>query len=306
MGLWSTLVVQPIFNLLLAIYGLVGDFGVAIIIFTIIIKFAMWPLMKKQLQHVQLMRKLQPELGEIKKRCKGNRQLETVQMMNLYKKHNVRPFASLLPLLLQIPIFIVLFNVVGSALMNAESVGRYAYEFMYNIPKVEALREEMEENPESFNLGLFGLDLRETALPVEGWESGVLLGLVLGAGVLQFTVMKQQQPDAKKRRKLKDIMKDAAQGKDADQAEVNAIVTGQMAKIMPVITMFIMINLPGALVLYFFTSNLLTVLQQRWVFKEDVAEALDNVADKQVLKELAKAEEGNIIRVKATDKGRKK
>ena len=73
MSLFDTLIVQPIFNLLIAIYGLVpgGDFGVALIIFTILVRLIMWPLVKKQLHQTKVMRKIQPELKKIKAKAKG-------------------------------------------------------------------------------------------------------------------------------------------------------------------------------------------------------------------------------------------
>jgi YidC/Oxa1 family membrane protein insertase len=103
------IIVRPIVNILFVIYSLVGDFGLAIILFTIIVKLITWPLMKRQLHQTRIMRQIQPELAEIKKNCKGNRQLESLQMMDLYKRKNVKPFRSMLTLLIQFPIFIGLF-----------------------------------------------------------------------------------------------------------------------------------------------------------------------------------------------------
>ena len=77
------LIVRPIVNILFVIYNFVGDFGVAIILFTILVKFLTWPPMKKQLHQTKLMRQIQPELTEIRKRCNGNKQMESLQMMDL-------------------------------------------------------------------------------------------------------------------------------------------------------------------------------------------------------------------------------
>ena len=96
MNLFDIFITQPIFNLLLVIYNFVGDFGVAIIIFTVIVKFALWPITKSQLHQSKLMRQLQPELRKIKQNSNGNKQLESIQMMDLYRKHNVKPFRSVL------------------------------------------------------------------------------------------------------------------------------------------------------------------------------------------------------------------
>ena len=109
------LIVRPIVNVLFCIYSVVGDFGLAIIIFTILIKLLTWPLMKRQLEQTKLMRKIQPELAEIKKNCKGNRQLESLQMMDLYKRNNIKPFRSILTVFIQLPIFIALFTAINVA-----------------------------------------------------------------------------------------------------------------------------------------------------------------------------------------------
>ena len=114
-GLIDAVIVRPIVNILFVIYNLVGDFGLAIILFTIIVKLLTWPLMKRQLHQTKIMREIQPELAEIKKNCKGNRQLESLQMMDLYKRKNVKPFRSMLTLLIQLPIFIGLFTAINVA-----------------------------------------------------------------------------------------------------------------------------------------------------------------------------------------------
>ena len=77
------LVVRPIVNILFIIFNLVHDFGLAIIIFTIIVKLCMWPLTKRQLVQTRLMQKIQPELTKIRKNCNGNKQLESLQTMDL-------------------------------------------------------------------------------------------------------------------------------------------------------------------------------------------------------------------------------
>ena len=85
MNIFDTLIVQPIFNLLALIYGIIpgGDFGISLILFTVIVRLAMWPLVKKQLHQTKLMRGLQPQLKQIKTKAKGNRQLESQLMMEL-------------------------------------------------------------------------------------------------------------------------------------------------------------------------------------------------------------------------------
>ena len=89
MNIFDRLLTQPIFNLLALIYNFVADFGVAIIIMTILVRLLLWPLVKKQLHQTKLMRSIQPELKQIKKKTKGNRMLESQMMMELYRERGM-------------------------------------------------------------------------------------------------------------------------------------------------------------------------------------------------------------------------
>src|ERR1700730_4191738 len=106
--MFTTLIVRPIFNLLVFIYAILPghNFGLAIIIFTVLTRLLMWPLVKKQLHTAKAMRVLQPELKRIKQEAKGDRQKESMMVMALYKEKGVNPFSSIGLLILQLPIFI--------------------------------------------------------------------------------------------------------------------------------------------------------------------------------------------------------
>ena len=95
--MFNTLIVQPIFNLLVLIYALLPghNFGMAIILFTILVRLLMWPLVKKQLHQAKAMRELQPELKRIKKAAAGDKQKESMLMMELYKEREINPFGML-------------------------------------------------------------------------------------------------------------------------------------------------------------------------------------------------------------------
>ncbi len=83
--MFTTIVIQPIFNLLVLIYAILPghNFGLAIIIFTVLVRLLMWPLVKKQLHQAKAMRELQPELKRIKQATKGDRQKESTMIMQL-------------------------------------------------------------------------------------------------------------------------------------------------------------------------------------------------------------------------------
>ena len=95
--MFTTIITRPIFNLLVLIYALLPghNFGLSIIIFTVVIRILLWPLVKKQLHQAKAMRKLQPELKRIKQATKGNRQKESMMLMELYKERGISPFGSI-------------------------------------------------------------------------------------------------------------------------------------------------------------------------------------------------------------------
>ncbi len=139
MNIFELLVVQPLFNLLMLLYAVIpgGDFGISIIIFTILLRLVLHPLVKRQLHQTKAMRKLQPELERIKKQTKGNRQLQGIQMMELYKKHGVSPFRSIGIILVQLPILLSLYLVIQIFTLHRDQLAKYTYDFLENIGAIK-------------------------------------------------------------------------------------------------------------------------------------------------------------------------
>lgn len=305
--MFDTFVVQPIFNLLLGIYSLIpgGDFGIALIIFTIIVRFAMWPLLKKQLHQTKAMQKMQPEMVKIKNQAKGDKRLESMMMMELYKKHDVSPFRSIGILLIQLPIFIALFQVIQIFTNHRDQIESFTYGFLKDIGPIK----ELILNPDNFNENLFGvIDLTKVAIGSGGIDIAILI-IAIGASVTQYIMSKQTMPKKQGDKRLRDILSEAADGKQANQSEMNAIVMNKMVKFLPIMMFFIMVYLPGALVLYYTVSNIVAVFQQRSILKGDADEMIeiaDKATDKNKKQAAVKqradnAREANIIRIKAKD-----
>lgn len=312
MNIFDILIVQPIFNLLLSLYAIIpgGDFGIAVIIFTILLRFALYPLVKRQLHQVKAMRKLQPELEQIKKRTKGNKQQYSIQMMELYKKHEVSPFRSIGILLIQLPIFISLYHVIQILTLHRDQVAKYAYDFLENIPAVK----QIIEHPEHFNEKLLGIvDLTKSAFH-QGNIDIFLVVLAIIAAVTQYIMSKQTMPHTSSKRKLRDILSDASAGKEADQSEINGIVMSKMVIVLPFFMLFIMLNLPGAIALYYAVSNIVATIQQHFILKQDEHE-LEEIADeapkkpgkKATAKARAKqANEATVTRIVAKDSAKQR
>ena len=306
MNLFDVVIVQPILNLLMAIYAIVpgGDFGVSVVIFTIVLRFALWPLAKKQLHQAKAMRKMQPELKKIKEKYKNNSQAQGLAMMDLYKKHNISPFGSIGILLIQLPILIAIYRVVQIFALYREDLAKYTYGFMENIPVVK----ELITDPTHFNQNFLGfIDLTQHGISSDGVVIGLVI-LSLLAAVMQYLLSKQMSPSTDNGKRLRDILAEAGQGKEADQAELNAIVMRKMTKVMPIFLFFVMVSLPGALALYMATGNIVAYFQNASILKKDEEEmeALSSETTKEgkkSAKERAKkATEAKITKITAKDK----
>lgn len=118
--IWN-LLLGFIATLLKSVDAVVGNFGLSIIIVTIIIKIASLPLTLKQDKSMRAMKKLQPKLDELKKQYANDKQTLNIKTMELYKENKVNPAGGCLPLLIQLPILIALFNVLRNGIIPADS-----------------------------------------------------------------------------------------------------------------------------------------------------------------------------------------
>ena len=275
--MFTTLVVQPIFNLLVLIYAVIPghNFGVAIILFTILVRLLMWPLVKKQLHHAKAMRKLQPELKKIKQAAGGDRQKESKLVMELYKEREINPFASLGLVLVQLPIFLGLYLGIKRLVDNPQQIIDFSYSFIHDLSWMQTLAQDIHRFDES----LFGLvNLGQKAVGDNGIYWPAMLIVIIGAAT-QYYQSKQLMPQSKDARSLRSILKEAGQGKSADQQEVGVAMGRWMLYLIPGFVFIFGLNFPAALPLYWLTNSLVAVVQQGRVLKEDETEALA-LADK--------------------------
>lgn len=196
---------QPLHWLMTFFYGLVGNWGFAIILLTFTVRGAMYPLTKKQYTSMAKMRQLQPKMAALKERLGDDRQKMGQATMELYKKEQVNPLGGCLPLLLQMPIFLGLFW------MLQESVELRHAPFMLWIDDLSAL------------------------------DPFYVLPLLMGASMF---LMSKMQPS---------MSTDPMQQK--------------MMQFMPVIFTVFFLWFPSGLVLYWVTSNIVTLIQQTMIYK---------------------------------------
>ena len=221
---WFEWFMRPIFDLLNWLFKHIGNFGVAIICLTLIVRGLMFPIAQKQFQSMAAMRKLQPKMKAIQERYKDDKPRLQQEMLKMYQEEKINPAAGCLPILLQIPIFYALYKVL---LVSVE---------MRHQPFALWIKDLSAPDPLT-PINLFGLlDFTPPGFLLLG-VLPILLGVTMW---LQF--------------KLNPAPMDPTQQ--------------QIFAIMPWVMMFVMAPFASGLQLYWVTSNVLTILQQWWLYKK--------------------------------------
>jgi len=246
--IFTVIFYQPILNLLVFLYNTISfqDLGIAIILLTIIIKLILWPLGQKSIKSQKELQDLQPKMEELKKKFADDKVALSQATMDLYKNNKINPFSSCLPLLIQFPFLIAVYQVFRDGLNNKLDL---VYPF---ITKPEVIN--------SLSFGFLNLNKPNVYL-------AVLAGL---AQFWQAKMMITQKPPIK-----------TGGSKDEDMA---AIMNKQMLYFMPAITVFIGISLPGGLTFYWFVLTVLTALQQLLVFKKKSSTPQNEIIEGQIVK----------------------
>jgi len=231
-SVFNTILYQPLFNALVFLYQFLPgkDFGIAIIVLTIIIRIILYPLMLKSIKSQKMLSELQPKIQEIQQKYKNDKEKQAKEMMGLYKKEKINPFGGCLPLLIQLPILIALYRVFWRGMQPGAMSHLYSF-----VP-----------NPGEINPTFFGLiNLAEPSL-----------GLAFLAGVCQFYQTKMLMSKNKK---------PAGQGDQMTQ--FSNIMQKQMLYFFPIFTVFILWKLPSAIGLYWLITAFFSIFQQYLILK---------------------------------------
>lgn len=276
--MFTTLIVQPLFNLLVLIYALLPghNFGLALIIFTVIIRLLLWPLVKKQLHQARAMRAMQPELKRIKQAAKGNRQKESQMLMELYKERGINPLGTFPILIVQFIILIGLYSGLRRVIADHHNLVTFAYPALQHLSWMQTLA----GNIHRFDDTLFGVvNLSRSALVPGGGVYWPAMLIVVASAVAQYFQAKQLMPTTKDQRSLRTILKEAGEGKQADQSEINAAVGRSTRFLLPAMIFLFTVNLASALSLYWLTGGVAAFIQQSLVLRKDETE-MESLADK--------------------------
>lgn len=228
MAVWYLIIANPILNVLVALTHLLGgSFGWAIIALTVIVRLISWPLTKRQLNSTKAMQEMQPKIQELQKKYGKNQQKLQQEMMKLYKEAGVNPLGCLWPMLIQLPIWIALYQAIMSALATT---------------------------PESL-LGLaqrlYSWDIANQAIPLASSFLGLDLagqGNIILAIIVGGTMWVQQKMTT-------------APTVDPRQQSTNRMMT----LLMPLMFGFLTLMFPSGLALYWAASNIIGIVTQYFV-----------------------------------------
>jgi len=229
---FNTILYKPLFNALVLIYQHVPghDFGVAVILLTVIIRIILYPLMIKSIRSQKILSDLQPKVREIQQKYKDDKEKQTKEMMALYQKEKINPFGGCLPLLLQLPILLALYRVFWKGLQSGAMNMLYSF-----VP-----------DPGVIDPTFFGI--------IDLSQGNVALAVV--AGITQFIQSKMMMPKTKKREFSKDQM-----------GQFSEMMQKQMLYFFPVFTVLILLKMPSAIGLYWIITALFSILQQHLILK---------------------------------------
>lgn len=226
---FHTTLYVPIYNLLMLLVDNIpgGDIGLAVVLVTIIVRLIIMPLSFAAQKTARAMKRIEPEMKKVREELKDNKEEQARAMMALYKKHGVNPFASILTLLIQLPIVITLFWVFhNKELLTVDPALLYSF---VSVPAVVS----------PLFLGLITI-------------TGASITLALLTGITQFFLALYAIP--------------AAPGKEdkSMQADISRAMTLQMRYVFPIIMAFLAFT-SGAIAVYFITSNLFGIVQEYFV-----------------------------------------
>lgn len=229
MSIFQQFLSQPLFNILIIFYNFFGsNFGLAIIFLTILIKLVLYPLTQKSIRSQKALNELSPKIKEIKQVHKNDKQKQGEAMMGLYKEHKINPLGGCLPMLIQIPILIALYQVFRAGLDPAK-LGML-YSFVH----------------QPVNISTTFLHFIDLSKP------NIYLALI--TGVAQFFYSKLMVP---KKGPVKD-----GEEKKYDFAQS---MSSQMVYMMPAIMIYFLWTMPSALAVYWLTMTLFGIGEQIFI-----------------------------------------
>jgi len=264
--MWSSLI-DLVAKLLTMIYGITHNYGFAIILLTILIRVILYPLMQKQMVSMREMQKIQPLMKAIQDKYKNDKERLNKELMALYKTHKVNPMSGCLPLLIQMPILILLFQTLRKFEYNIPNTDQIAGGFLWIANKVTVLIDGKL-------IEVAGLAAPEQLI---GLGNGIFG--IKAIGILPFLIAGSMWYQQK--------MTTAGSGASGGSAEQTQKM---MTIMMPLMIGFMSFSLPSGLTVYWLTSTLLGIGQQYLINKKipTAVEPIKNISSEKKEKPVQK------------------
>ena len=232
LAFFHVLIYQPLYNILILFYNIIPgqDFGISIILITILLRTILVPLYKKQIESQKQLQALQPKIKALQERTKDNKEQQTKQLMELYKEHKTNPFSGCMPLVVQLIFLISIYRVLITISSNGLAADpNELYSFVANPGKIN-------------QFFIFLVDLTKPSI--------VIAALAAIAQYFQTKMlMATQQTSAPKKN-------------DNEQPDIAQMMSKQMLYLGPFLTLFIGIKFPAGLSLYWLAGTLFMLAQQ--------------------------------------------
>ncbi len=251
------------------IYGIVNNYGVAIILFTIILKLVMLPISIKQQKTMKKSAKIQGQVKEIQEKYKNDPTRMNQEVMDLYKKENMSPFSGCLSSILQIILVISMFYLVSSPLtymkhVDGDLINQYSQELQEtegntNYREIGIIRMKSSED-ERVNINMNFLGLNLSAVPSQNykdWNVFIIPVLYVATSFLSTRMTANMNRPQKNKEKVtisedtKDLVK-----KDEDNFDMMEEMNKNMMIMMPLMTVSIALIAPLGLALYWLVNNI--------------------------------------------------
>ncbi len=239
--LFNYVFMQPIYNGLMLLYYLFKDYGLAIIVLTVIIKLLLFPLTLKQLKSMKANQQLQPQMQEIRKKYAKDPQLQAQKMQELYREFNINPVSGCLPLLVQLPVLYGLYYALSNVLRDTAHYQTWLYPFLHPL---------FTAPPDVHFNWLRWLNPVWT-FPLSQPDPSHVLPVI--AGLATFVQIRMSQP------------KKPANAPKSDTPDPSASTMKVMQYVMPAMTLVFALNFPAGLALYWTVSSIFQAVQQYFV-----------------------------------------
>ena len=261
--------------LLNGIYGVVNNYGIAIIIFTLIVKGLMLPISIKQQKTMKKTAKIQKESKEIQEKYKNDQVRQSQELMELYKRENMSPFSGCLSSIFQIVLVLSVFYLVSSPLtymkkVDSKLINTYREEIQQqrgetvNYPEIAIIKEKGKVDEKvNLNMDFFGLDLSDIpSQNYEDWTVYVIPVLYVMTSLISMRLTKNMtKMNNENAIKEKGIEENKEENQN-DSAEMMDEMNKQMNLMMPIMTVSIALIAPLGLALYWLVSNLLMIFER--------------------------------------------